>query len=151
MMTANNKTKMLLENLFKGDLKGVLKTVISIDDFESKIDEDVIVLAFYCNHEDGAEDLSVFLERSSVQRILDTEVSASTNKDGDHLVFVEINKDKDVDIMHSTIDKILELCNIMIGEDTVQWRIKNMRYLGKKLVKYNEANSKKILKKVLSE
>lgn len=150
-MPHNNNTKMLLENLFKGDLKGILKTVISVDDFESKIDDDTIVLAFYCTHEDGAEDLAVFLERSSVSRIIDTEVSSTTNKDGDYLVFVELNKDKDTEIMMNSIDKIIELCNIMIGEDQAEWRIKNMRYLKKKLIKYNSNNIKEILKKVLSK
>jgi len=146
-----NDTEILLENLFRGDLKGVLKTVISIDDFESKIDEDALVLAFYCTDEDAAEDLAVFLERSSITQILDTEVSTSTNKDRDYLVFVEINKVKDYEIMKKTIDKVLALCNIMIDIDEPNWRVKNMKYLGKKLAKYNDHNMKIILTKVLKE
>jgi hypothetical protein len=146
-----NNTELLLENLFRGDLKGILKTVISIDDFESKIDDDTLVLAFYCTDEDAAEDLAVFLERSSVDAILDTEVSSSTNKDRDYLVFVELNKSDDYRIMKDNIDKILKLCNIMIDIDEPNWRIKNMRYLGKKLAKYSDNNMKIILSKILEE
>lgn len=146
-----NNTHLLLENLFSGDLKGILKTVISIDDFESKIDDNTIVIAFYCTDEDAAEDLAVFLERAELSRLLDTEVSTSTNKDNDYLVFVEVSKTKDIEIMKDTLDKILHLCNIMIGIDKPNWRIKNMRLLGKKLAKYNENNLNIILKKVIED
>jgi len=146
-----NNTQLLLENLFSGDLKGILKTVISIDDFESKIDYNTIVLAFYCTDEDAAEDLAVFLERAAISRILDTEVSTSTNKDNDYLVFVEVSKSKDVAVMKDTLDKILHLCNTLIGIEEPNWRIKNMRLLGKKLAKYNDHNLNIILKKVIKE
>ena len=101
---------MLLENLFAGDLDGVLHPVISIDDFESKIDENTIVIAFYLKNEESAEDLSVFLERSAISRILDTEVSSSTNKNGDYIVFVELdNSSKDNELLTDVIMDVVRV------------------------------------------
>lgn len=85
--------KLLMENLFEGDLKDTILPLISIDQFESKILDDAIVFAFYVINEDAAEDLAVFLERSYITSILDVEVSQTPNKDAQYLVFVEVTKD----------------------------------------------------------
>lgn len=139
---------MLLENLFAGDLDGVLHPVISIDDFESKIDENTIVIAFYLKNEESAEDLSVFLERSAISRILDTEVSSSTNKNGDFIVFVELdNSSKDNELLTDVIMDVVRVCSTLIKPDT-SWRIKNIRTFGNKLYRLTPENVLALLDKL---
>lgn len=144
----NNDILLLLENLFEGDLHGMIRPVISIDDFESKIDENALVLAFYSKNFDAAEDLAVFIERSSITKILDTEVSINTNKENDHLIFIEIDiSNKKISDIATTINDVLKVANRLVGKDT-EWRMKNNRILGKKLYKFTEENLIKLLKKL---
>jgi hypothetical protein len=77
------------------DLVKMILPVVSIDEFEPKAgkEEDVIVVAFYLLDKDPAEDLNTFIQRSYIN-ILDAEVSPNTDKDGNYLVFVELNRDK---------------------------------------------------------
>src|SRR5690606_30290855 len=84
------KSKLLKESLFPGDLKDLIKPVVSIDEFEPKIDPAAIVLAFYAREEDPAFDLSRFIEFGPINSVLDTEVSPAPDEDGFYLVFVEI-------------------------------------------------------------
>jgi hypothetical protein len=142
--------KLLLENLFTGDLDGMILPIIAIDDFESKIDDKVIVLAFYVKNEEAAEDLSVFLERSANKDILDTEVSNTPNKDGNYLVFVEIDtKNKSINDLCDIICHIKEIATRL--SDTKSWKIKNIRMLKKKLYPATEGNIKALLKKIKEE
>lgn len=81
-------------SLKKGDLKNTVLPEISIDEFEPKAgdDKDVIVVAFYLDDEDPAEDLNTFIQRGFIDT-LDVEVSPSTDKDGHYVVFVEMSRD----------------------------------------------------------
>ena len=84
--------KPLEEGLQKGDLEGMVLPMLSIDEFQSKIDDrTVIVVAFYSFEEDPAHDLSNFIERSPTQ-VLDTDVSPAPSKEGYYLTFVEIKR-----------------------------------------------------------
>jgi hypothetical protein len=78
------------EGLKVGDLKELVLPVVSIDEFESKIDPDAIVVAFttLCTYEGPAEDLSEFIETGK-NEVLDTDISAGPDKDGNYLLFVE--------------------------------------------------------------
>lgn len=136
----------LLENLFEGDLAGVIRPVISIDDFESKIDENTMVLAFYSKNFEAAEDLAVFIERSHFDRILDTEVSINTNKENDHLIFVEIDvTNLKLNEISKIIIEIQKIASRLVGRDT-KWKIKNNRIFGKKLYNLTEDGLLKLLK-----
>jgi hypothetical protein len=147
----NSDLLLLLENLFEGDLDGVIRPVISIDDFESKIDENTLVIAFYSKNYEAAEDLAVFVERSSIKRILDTEVSINTNKEGDHIVFIEVDiKNIKYDEIANLVNDILKVVNRLVGMET-KWKIKNNRLLGKKLYKFSEDGLKKLLKKIYTK
>jgi hypothetical protein len=84
----------LNEGLRKGDLDGMILPMISIDEFDSKLDNvSVIVVAFFCQEEDPAHDLSNFIEKSPVG-VLDTDVSPAPNRDGYYLTFVEMKRNK---------------------------------------------------------
>lgn len=144
----NDNVLLLLENLFEGDLDGVVRPVISIDDFESKIDDNALVVAFYSKNHEAAEDLAVFIERSSIKRILDTEVSINTNKEGDHLVFVEVDiTNLKYTEIGNIVNDIMKVANRLVGRDTV-WKLKNNRLFGKKLYKFSEEGLNKLLREI---
>lgn len=100
---------MINEGLFQKDLQNLVKPLISIYEYESKVQEDAIVIAFFVKNKDAAEDLSLFLERSGIKEIIDTEVSSAPDEDGDYLVFVEMIPSLQVDI----IKKLLQLVNYL--------------------------------------
>ena len=81
-------------SLKNGDLFGTILSDVSIDEFEPKAgnDSNVIVVAFYINDKDPAEDLNTFIQRGYIDT-LDVEVSPSTDEDGHYLVFVEMSRD----------------------------------------------------------
>ena len=138
----------LLENLFEDDLKNMVEPVVSVDDFESKIDDQTLVIAFYVKNDSAAEDLSVFLERSRFEYVMDTEVSQTTNKDGDFLVFVEMDaKEKSIDQISTQTLEITRIASILVGKNT-KWRLKNNRVLGTKTVPLTENNIKVLLNKI---
>lgn len=138
---------LLFENLFKGDLKHTVRNVISIDDFESVIDDEQIVVTFYFKNKDACEDASVFLERSHVSKILDTEISTQTNKDGDWLLFIEIDNSKNnASDLLETITEIVKLVKVLSLEEN--WYIKNLEHFNLKLKKYNKNNLTYVLEKI---
>lgn len=85
-------THMIAEGLRAGDLKDLVLPMLTIDEFQSKIDDNkIIVVGFYCFEEDAAHDLSNFVERSPVN-VEDTEVSPAPSKEGYYLCFVEMRR-----------------------------------------------------------
>lgn len=82
-------------SLKHGDLKNTILPTVSIDEFEPKAGdtEDVIVVAFYLNDKDPADDLNTFIQRGVIDT-LDVEVSPNTDDDGNYLVFVEMERNE---------------------------------------------------------
>ena len=83
----------LTEGLRVGDLTDLVLPKVSIDEYESKISKDAIVVGFYVDHKDPATDLSSFIEKGA-GNILDTEVSPAPDDDGNYLVFVEFMRNE---------------------------------------------------------
>lgn len=84
----------LFEGMREGDLEDMLLPLISVDEYESKIDNSAVVIGFYVGDQDAAEDLNRFIQRSPVE-ILDTEISPAPDQQGYYMVFVELlNNDK---------------------------------------------------------
>ena len=95
--------RLIQEGLQKGDLNGMILPLLSIDEYESKIDDkNVIVVTFYCFEEDPAHDLSNFIERSP-HTPLDTDVSPAPSTEGYYLTFVEIKRNSEF------VDKLLNI------------------------------------------
>lgn len=106
----------LLEGLRENDLEGLVIPVISIDQYESKIDDDAIVVAFFVEYKDPALDLNRFIQKSAAE-ILDTEVSPAPTEDGYYVVFVEILRNKKfLDILSSILENLSNLVS------NVSWR-----------------------------
>lgn len=86
---------MINESLQPGDLDHLVLPLISVDEFNSKIDNRrAIVVAFYCTDKEPAEDLMRFIEGSNLD-ILDTEVSPAPSTEGYYVVFVEFSRNQD--------------------------------------------------------
>lgn len=78
-----------------GDLEDLVSHIISVDEFESKIDNDkAIVVGFKVDDKEPAQDLSRFIEKSAVD-LMDTEVSGAPDTDGKYVVFVEYARDRE--------------------------------------------------------
>lgn len=84
----------LTEGLKEHDLESLVLPLLSIDEYESKLDDDSIVIAFYVRDKDPAQDLNRFIQKGAVD-ILDTDVSPAPTEDGNFMVFVELLRDMD--------------------------------------------------------
>lgn len=100
-------SKRIDEGLFPGDLEDLILPEISIDEFEPKIDDNAMVVAFYVKEEDAANDFHRFLEFGP-EDLLDVDVSPAPNENGYYLVFVEIEESKTKDVAK----KIFNLLNL---------------------------------------
>lgn len=109
-----NSIHKLKEGMRSGDLDDLVLPLLSIDEYVSKIgnDKEVIVVGFFVEDEEPANDLSRFIDRS-VTDILDTDVSPAPNEEGYFLVFLEAKRDKKfVKMLLQVLDEISNLVNI---------------------------------------
>jgi hypothetical protein len=102
----------LFEGLREGDLEGLVLPTLSIDEFETKLDDDAIVVAFHVQDREPANDLNRFIQKGAVA-LLDTDVSPAPNEDGYYLVFVELERDDTFpERMMHILDSVRGLANI---------------------------------------
>lgn len=94
----------LNEGLDAGDLNHIMDDVFSIDRYRSKMgdDDNIVVVAFKCLHQDGAKDLVEFIE-SGYEWVLDANASPATDERGKVTVFVEFER------RMSLVERIIEL------------------------------------------
>lgn len=87
-----NKTK-LLEGIQFGELARLVKPVMSIDEFRSKMgeDKDIVVVGFTVMSKEPADDLVSFIEKS-YDWVLDADISSGETADGNYMVFVELER-----------------------------------------------------------
>jgi len=84
--------KQLVEGLKTGDLDDLVLNRISVDEFESKIDnEKAIVIGFFVDDKEPANDLRNFLDKSATE-LLDSDRSPAPDIDGQYMVFVEFER-----------------------------------------------------------
>lgn len=85
----------LTETLRVGDLRDLVKKVVEIDSYKSKIgkDEDICVLTFTVDQEDPAKDLEKFFEMG-YSFILDADCTPGELDDGKYRVYVEIERSR---------------------------------------------------------
>jgi hypothetical protein len=125
----------LSEGLRPGDLNHMVLPLLSVDEFNSKIDDrTVIVVAFYSFEEDPAHDLSNFIERSP-EKVLDTDVSPAPTREGYYVTFVEIKRDKQ---FIPKLLKILEEVNNLT--DVKQWQFTSQKLPAGKVLPVTKEN-----------
>lgn len=113
----------LYENLEQGDLKRLVKPVVTIDEFKSKMgdDADICVLSFTVSGKEPANDLVNFVEKG-YEFVLDADVSSGEKDGGDYLVFLEIERNPS---MPEQIIQMLEDIMNLTGQELNEW---TMRY-----------------------
>ena len=81
--------------LRQGDLKDLVYPIFEIDAYASKMgdDKNIVTLSFTVKDNSPAEDLVRFLE-GGYSFILDSDVTAGEQSDGNYRVFVELERDK---------------------------------------------------------
>ena len=75
------------------DLKGTISPEVTVDQYKPKSGDikDVIVVAMFLTDQDPAADLNTFVQRSFVD-VITSEVSPSTDDNGNYVVFVEMTR-----------------------------------------------------------
>lgn len=108
----------LNEGLAYEDLKGLVGSEISIDQYKPKIgeDEDTVVVAFTVTYEDPAKDLSNFIESGDLAH-LDVDISSAPEPDGSYKVFIEFQRD--LELFDKINDMVMAIDQITSKEE--QW------------------------------
>ncbi len=110
----------LTEGMRPGDLEDLVLPMITVDEYESKIDDKAVVIGFYVADRDAAEDLNRFIQKSPVV-LLDTEVSPAPDQHGYYLVFVELLNDAQI---VPNLEAILEEVSPLIDAEEWQMRLR---------------------------
>lgn len=106
----------LFEGLKEGDLSDLVLPLVSIDEYESKLDPDAIVFAFSVIEKGAARDLNRFIQKGSFE-LLDTDVSPAPNEDGQFMVFIEVLREE------GAIDNFLTLLSSLKGLTSIEsWK-----------------------------
>jgi hypothetical protein len=100
----NNQNKILEEGLRAGDLAETIYPLFEIDSFRSKMgeDQDICVLTFQAKDRYPAKDMMEFIEKG-YNFVLDADVSAGENEEGEYSIFVEMERTKKI------ADNIMEM------------------------------------------
>jgi hypothetical protein len=118
MQTPSNT---LNENLEYGDLKRLVHDELHIDEYKSKMgdDADVCVLSFKVAGKEPSIDLVNFIEKG-YEFVLDADVSSGEKEGGDYLVFVELERTKD---LPEQIMRLLGDIKNLTEVDPSEWRV----------------------------
>jgi hypothetical protein len=110
----------IAEGLEYGDLRRLVRPLIQVDGFKSKMgdDDSIVVLAFPVREKKPANDLMEFFEKS-YDPVLDADVSEGEDGRGDTMVFVELSRDPD---LPATLMDIVGDLNSLTGTRLDDWR-----------------------------
>jgi 23S rRNA U2552 (ribose-2'-O)-methylase RlmE/FtsJ len=104
------------EGLREGDLTTLIDSIISIDEYESKLEDDAIVVAFKILYKQPAQDLNRFIQKSSVD-LIDTDMSPAPDVDGKYVVFIEMTRDEKFS------ERLLDILDSLKGiSDIKEWQ-----------------------------
>lgn len=102
----------LSEGLRPNDLQYLVSNYVSIDQYTSKLDDDNITVAFFCNELDVANDLKDFVEKNFYIEIKDIEISDSLTEDNKYILFIEMERNVNFPkILMNMIDSIDNVTN----------------------------------------
>ena len=130
--TYQRKYKPLNESLRFGDLDGLVSDVFTVDQYRSKMgeDKDIVVLGFRDKEKYPAIDLMEFIEKG-YKFILDADMSAGEEHDGQYQVFVEMERTPQLPLhMAKLLKGISQLC------DHHDWKFKYQK--SSSIVEFNE-------------
>lgn len=80
----------------RNSLKGTIIDKVTIDEFTPKsgVTEEVAVVAFYAIDDEPAQDLNTYIQRGYID-VIDAEVSPNPDAEGNYVVFVELERNRD--------------------------------------------------------
>lgn len=115
-MTSSKKP--LREGMWKGDLEDLVQPLVSVDEYESKIDNSSIAVGFFVNDRDAADDLNRFIQKSAIP-IIDSDVSPAPDQRGYYIVFAEMqHNDRFTQNFGDLLAEVGHLCAVE------NWKIK---------------------------
>lgn len=102
------------------DLKDTVLDIFEVDSFQSKMgdDRDVCVVSFTTTQRGPARDMMEFIEKG-YNFVLDSDLSAGEDSDGNYHVFVELNRDND---LGKNISELLTGIDKLTGKQ--DWKFK---------------------------
>jgi hypothetical protein len=112
----------LFEGLEANDLARLIHPELHVDEFKSKLgdDADIVVLSFKVDTKEPANDLVAFIEKG-YEWVVDADVSSGEMDDGSYIVFVEIDRNKQL------AENIMVLMNDLMNltdQSTENWRVR---------------------------
>lgn len=115
-------SKKLYEGLEEHDLDRLVHDELHIDEYKSKLgsDEDIVVLSFKVKSKEPALDLVSFIE-TGYDWVIDADASSGTMDDGSYIVFVEMERDKEVP---EQIEELLSDLSKITDVKSDRWRIR---------------------------
>ena len=122
----NNKLphqSQLNEGLEASDLKRLVKPVVVIDEFKSKMgsDEDILVLSFEVQGKEPALDLVNFVEKGYAW-VADADVSSGELDNGSYMVFIEAERQQGIlDNIYELFEDLVRLTSIELDEWTLEY------------------------------
>lgn len=136
-MQNNHHKRKLTEGLRSGDLSDYVSELFTVDQYRSKMgeDRDILVLGFRVKEKYPAIDLVEFIEKG-YDFILDADMSAGEEHDGQYQVFVEIERTPALN------EQLKELISgISQVTDNYDWRFRYQK--SSSSVEFNEDTIKK--------
>ena len=111
---------MINEALKHGDLSGVVRNRISVDEFEPKTGEkeNIAVVGFYVTEQEAGNDLAKFIAKS-VYEHRDVEVTPNPNEENLYMVFVEV--DRQEGMVESLRNLVKDIVNV---SGKLDWEVK---------------------------
>lgn len=129
----------LIEGMHASDLDDLVLPLISVDEYESKVSNNAVVLGFYVQDKNAANDLNRFIQKSAIS-LLDTDISPAPDQHGFFLVFLEMMvNDRLGENVASILDEISTLANID------EWKIRVRKTEG--LLPFSPKNLENALEK----
>lgn len=105
-----------------GDLKRLVHDELHIDEYKSKMgdDADVCVISFKVAGKEPSADLVSFIEKG-YDYVLDADVSSGEKEGGDYLVFVELERTKE--LPQQIVDMMEDIMNLT-DQELTDWRVR---------------------------
>jgi hypothetical protein len=131
----------LFEGLEPSDLKRMVTPILHVDRYKAKLgsDDDICVLSIAVKGNEAAKDLSNFIEKG-YEWVIDADVSSGEISDGKYLVFVEMERRRDIPqqimTMLDEMENVTELKPkdwiLRYGKDNKNYKL-NIASLSKKI------------------
>ena len=142
----------LSEGLRSGDLENYVSEVFTVDRFKSKMgeDSDIVVLGFRVKEKYPAIDMMEFIEKG-YDFILDSDMSAGEENDGQYQVFVEIERTPNLqEQLKELLGGIGQLCNCREWRFRYQSAHESVEFNEDSIVKHIPMTSEAYQSKVVS-